>query len=85
MIGQGPVHFEWLFSDPDSVHILTILLPGYVHKIHIYLEYHSVCPLVQIGTPPPEPKKGGHTCLRLRGWGEKKPSTLSTLWVRVTT
>jgi hypothetical protein len=24
-----------------------------VHKIHIYLEYHSVCPLVGIGTPHP--------------------------------
>ncbi len=41
------------------------------HKVHIYLEYHSVCPLVGIGTPhplsqrvcfPPEPKgEGGDT------------------------
>jgi hypothetical protein len=23
--------------------------------VHIYLEYHSVCPLVRIGTPPPQP------------------------------
>ncbi len=39
------------------------------HKIHIYLEYQSVCPLVRIGTPqpplpqasvyPPEPGGGG--------------------------
>jgi hypothetical protein len=35
---------------------------------YIYLEYHSVCPLVRIGTPspadeciPPEPKRGGGT------------------------
>jgi hypothetical protein len=21
------------------------------HRVHIFLEYHSVCPLVQIGTP----------------------------------
>ncbi len=21
------------------------------HKVHIYLEYHSVCPLVETGTP----------------------------------
>jgi hypothetical protein len=38
---------------------------------HICLEYHSVCPLVRIGTPtpspasecvpPPEPKGGGGT------------------------
>jgi hypothetical protein len=27
------------------------------HKVHIYLEYHSVCPFVQIGTPPPPPPR----------------------------
>ncbi len=25
------------------------------HKVYIYLEYHSVCPLVGIGNPPPPP------------------------------
>ncbi len=29
-----------------------------IHKVHTYTEYHSVSPLV-----------GGHTCLRVRGWG----------------
>ncbi len=31
------------------------------HKVHTYLEYHSVCPLVGIGTPsvPPPPDTGG--------------------------
>jgi hypothetical protein len=28
---------------------------GWSHKLHIYLEYHSVCPLVEIGPPPPPP------------------------------
>jgi hypothetical protein len=28
-------------------------LLGDKHKVHIYLEYHIVCPLVWIGTPPP--------------------------------
>jgi hypothetical protein len=49
------------------------------HKVHMYKEYHSVCPLVGIGTLPtplspasvplpPEPKRGGgHTHLRVRG------------------
>jgi hypothetical protein len=23
------------------------------HKVHVYLEYHSLCPLVGIGTPSP--------------------------------
>jgi hypothetical protein len=46
--------------------------------VHIYLEYHSVCPLVEIGTPhplshecappPPPTKGGGHTRLRVREW-----------------
>jgi hypothetical protein len=42
------------------------------HKVQIYIEYHSVCPLVGIGTLPPPlsparvflppvPKGGGHT------------------------
>ncbi len=26
---------------------------------YVYLEYHSVCPLVGIGTPPPPPQEGG--------------------------
>jgi hypothetical protein len=50
------------------------------HKVHIYLEYHSVCPLVGIGTPTPFPaseflpphrnqREGGGTRLRVRGWG----------------
>ncbi len=66
-------------------------------KVQIYLEYHSVCPLVRIGTlhphfrkrvctPTPEPKGG----ILAAGEGvgesqfgrlEKKPSALSTLWV----
>ncbi len=38
------------------------------HKVHLYIEYHSVCPLVGIGTPlpfqpqaivPPPGTKGG--------------------------
>jgi hypothetical protein len=48
------------------------------HKVHIYLEYHNVSPLVRIGTPPPTlleaivspPKEptGGRTHLGVRGW-----------------
>jgi hypothetical protein len=46
-------------------------LDGHKHKVHIYLEYHSVCSLVRIGTTPtPSPagecaphrnQKGGDT------------------------
>jgi hypothetical protein len=48
---------------------------------YIYKEYHSICPLVEIGTLPtplspasvplpPEPGGGGgHTRRRMRGWG----------------
>ncbi len=52
----------------------------FFHKVRIYKEYHSVCPLVGIGTLPtplspasvplpPELGGGGHTRLRLRGCG----------------
>ncbi len=68
-----------------ALHYITYLcsynsldLPN--HKVHIYLEYQSVCPLVRIGTLhpplppaseslPPEPKEGEHTRLRVRRWG----------------
>jgi hypothetical protein len=36
----------------------AVLFSSYLsltHKVKIYLEYHSVCPLVGIGTPPPPP------------------------------
>jgi hypothetical protein len=47
----------------------------HAYKVHIYLEYHSVCPLVRIGigtptTPSPASEgEGVHTRLRARGWG----------------
>ena len=28
------------------------MLVVYKYKVHKYMEYHSVCPLVGIGTPP---------------------------------
>jgi len=53
---------------------------GTRHKVHIYIEYYSVHPLVGIGSPPtplpqtsepfppPYHRVGGHTRLRLKGW-----------------
>jgi hypothetical protein len=32
---------------------LLSTLFNYAHKVLIYIEHHSVCPLVGIGTPPP--------------------------------
>ncbi len=50
-----------------------------IYCIGRYPEYHSVCPLVWIGTPHPLPpvsvypplnqRSGEHTRLRVRGWG----------------
>ncbi len=52
---------------------------GINHKVQLYTEYHSVCPLAGIGTLPaplspasvrlPSEPKGGHTRQRVRGWG----------------
>ncbi len=54
------------------------------HSTYIYKEYHSLCPLVGIGTPPtpslasesapppPPTKGGGRTPPRPRGWGESQ-------------
>jgi hypothetical protein len=38
----------------DKQHRVSI-----THKAHIYLEYHSVCPLVEIGTPPSPVSQAG--------------------------
>jgi hypothetical protein len=65
------------------------------HKVCIYTEYHSVSPVVGIGTlspasvpPPPKSRgRGGHTRLRVRGWGSpnsddwRKSSALCLLCV----
>jgi hypothetical protein len=66
------------------------------HKVHIYAEYHSVCPLVSIGTLPPPlppasvplpPEEWGGTLACVLGVGGvpipttgEKLSTLPTLW-----
>ncbi len=51
---------------------------GAGHKVRIYKEYHSVCPLVEIGTLPPPlspasvppvPKDGGAHSPAGEGWG----------------
>ncbi len=36
----------------SHIYIYKELLTPPINKVHIYLEYHSVCPLVGIGTPP---------------------------------
>ncbi len=41
------------YLDANTEQLLRFSYLGDKHKVHIYLEYHSVCPLVQIGTPPP--------------------------------
>jgi hypothetical protein len=66
---------------------LCILRIHFKAKKYLYKEHHSVCPLVEIGTPPtpfpqaivPSPppglKGGGRTRLRLRGGGVPVPTT----------
>jgi hypothetical protein len=47
---------------------MTDSLERWNHKVHMYLEYYSVCPLVRIGTPTPGTKGGGQPRLWVRGW-----------------
>jgi hypothetical protein len=64
----------------SDLSLTDIVHKGSGHKVHIYLEYHSVCPLVRIGNPrnhrvhAPCGSGGSqfrrvHTRLRVRGWG----------------
>ncbi len=58
------------YTPGSKVHVLRMYIVRVLHKVHIYKEYHSVCPLVGIGSLPPplspasvplppEPKEGG--------------------------
>ncbi len=83
-----------LSADPDTQHRYSVLAHTEPHKVTKYeyiqyiidLEYHSVCPLVGIGTPPPLfrkrvcfppiPKRGvGGVNIRLRVRGWKSPNS----------
>ncbi len=68
----------------DSLHRRGIILN---------LKYHSVCPLVRIGSshllsrkrasvtlPPPEPRGGDNTRLRERGWADPIRTTGEKAW-----
>ncbi len=67
-------------ADPTQLNVDNRMV-----SVRIYKEYHSVCPLVGIGTPlsparvplalPQDRGVGGgweHTRLRVRGWGESQ-------------
>jgi hypothetical protein len=66
----------------QSLHEKILHDPNHKVLIRTYIEHHSVCPLVGIGTPPnPLPQASvpsplgptgggwGHTRLRVKGWG----------------
>ncbi len=49
------------------------------HKVRIYKEYHSVCPLVGIGTlPTPPPRTGGEGAHSPAGEGLGEPQIRTT-------
>ncbi len=68
-----------IFKDDNILHVV-----GFLHKVLIYLEYQSGCPLVGIGTPhgtplpssvcvpppPPNQRVGGTNSLAGEGVGE---------------
>jgi hypothetical protein len=47
---RNPAVAPILMKFQRGCHQVSILRP---HKVHIYTEYHSVCPLVGIGTLTP--------------------------------
>jgi hypothetical protein len=66
----GPRYRANVFCFLSSLPLLPLATTGPNHKVLIYIEHHSVCPLVGIGTPPtplpqasvpppPGPKAGG--------------------------
>ncbi len=81
---QLPVDISGDAGDRDTQHIEYFSVHS-VHsspilKVRIHKEYHSVCPSSELGLsqalsrqrvcPSPQNRVGGgHTCLRVRGWG----------------
>ncbi len=68
---------KWVQGDCPASGQPDRQLVSQVHKVHLYIEYHSVCPLVGVGTLPlspasvplsPEPPEGGGGTLAY-GWG----------------
>ncbi len=49
-----------VFANISSFHLSS---KCWTHKVHLYLEYHSVCSLVRMGLPHPLSRK------RVRWWG----------------
>jgi hypothetical protein len=52
---NGNVVFKQKIRGIAGNYSMVLVGEGEAHKVHIYLEYHSVCPLVRIGSwdPPP--------------------------------
>ncbi len=64
---------EHFLTEAETTDLITAAnnLLGKNHKVHIYLEYNSVCPIVGIGTSPPLRPQASECALpRNRGWGE---------------
>jgi hypothetical protein len=81
--------FEWIVND-DWIHgvsiseeelvVFAVVLIGYGNKVHINIEYHSVCPLVGIGTLPP-PLFRQRMCLSPTCRTQKKEGKIAFLTV----
>jgi hypothetical protein len=85
-----------MHSGPQHYLVLgfNFFIFGYKHKVNIFLEYHGLFPRPNWESPttspasecaPPELKGGGGERVRESQFGrlEKRPSTLSTLWLAV--
>ncbi len=81
------------FNSCDGLAFESVRDLGLGHKVHIYLEYHGVFPLVRIGIPnpspvsecappPPEPAGWGGGGVLIRTPMEKKPISFvhSVVW-----
>ncbi len=84
--GQGPRPIHWASRYCRNKNISLWTKNYQNHKVLIYTEAYSACPLVGIWTPPtplhlasvplsPEPKGGGHTRLRVGGGKVPIPTT----------
>ncbi len=50
---EGRTYSTLAFCPPHIFEEREVNCLSSLHKVLIYIEHHSVCPLVGIGTPPP--------------------------------
>ena len=71
---QGKYNRRFEMSSLHRIFLDRMFFYPFAHKVHMWLGYHSVCPVVGIGTPPPPPASLWVSPLGTKGGGSHSPA-----------